>query len=112
VIDWQICARGRGVFDVAYLLSQSAPPALRQAEEMRLLQTYHRALLDHGVQGYTFEECLLDYRRSILFALVYPVIVCGSLDLANARGHQLATVVLERSVAAILDLHAAELLPQ
>ena len=79
---------------------------------MRLLQTYHRALLDQGVQGYTFEECLLDYRRSILFALVYPVIVCGSLDLANARGHQLATVVLERSVAAILDLHAAELLPQ
>jgi hypothetical protein len=112
VIDWQICARGRGVFDVAYLLSQSAPPALRQAEEMRLLRTYHRALLDHGVQGYAFEECLLDYRRSILFALVYPVIVCGSLDLANARGHQLATVVLERSVAAILDLNAAELLPQ
>jgi hypothetical protein len=35
----------------------------------------------------------------------------GTLDLSNERGLALATTMLERSIAAIVDLDAGDLLP-
>ncbi len=104
VIDWQLSCRGRGTFDIAYLMSQSVPCALRRASEMDLLRTYHDTLREHGVGDYDFEECWEDYRLSALYCLVYPVIVVGSLDLENQR--QLATMsaVTERAASMIVDL--------
>jgi len=76
-----------------------------------VLARYHRGLVDRGVRGYDFEQCLLDYRRSILFGFVYPVIGGGLGDLSNDRAHMLARVMAERSATAILDWDAAALLP-
>lgn len=111
VIDWQIAFRGRGVFDVAYFMSGCLPPEERKAREMDILRSYHRTLTAHGVRGYSFNECLHDYRLSTVFCLVYPVIGGGSVDMGNERGVSLWDAILERNVAAILDLDAGELLP-
>lgn len=111
VIDWQISARGRGVFDVAYFLSGTLQPEERKAKEMELLGTYHKVLTENGVQGYDFDQCFLDYRASTLFSFLYSVIAIGSLDLANERGQALFTNNLTRNIAAISDLNAGELLP-
>ena len=110
VIDWQITCKGRGAFDVAYFTSGTMPPAERKASEQGLLRTYHRILTEHGVAGYTFENCWDDYRASILFCLVYAVIGIGSLDLANERGVELFTAIANRTFAAIDDLKAYELI--
>jgi aminoglycoside/choline kinase family phosphotransferase len=112
VIDWQIAFRGRGTYDVAYLMSQSLRPEGRRANEMEVLRAYHRILTENGVRGYDFAQCLHDYRLATLFCLAYPVIVGGTLDLSNERGVALATAMLDRSVAAIVDLDAGELLPK
>lgn len=112
VIDWQISSRGRGVYDIAYLMSQSVRLEERRAREMELLRSYHRTLTENGVRGYEFDQCLHDYRLATLFCLVYPVIIIGRLDVSNERGVALATAMLERSVAAIVDLNAGELLPK
>ena len=112
VIDWQISSRGRGVYDVAYLMSQSMQLGERRAGEMELLRSYHRTLTENGVRGYEFDQCLHDYRLATLFCLVYPVIAIGRLDPSNERGVALSTAMLERSVAAIVDLNAGELLPK
>jgi hypothetical protein len=112
VIDWQITSRGRGVFDVGYFMSGCLHPKERKAKEMDILKSYHRILTESGVRGYGFDQCLHDYRLSTLFCLVYPVISGGTLDLANERGVALVTAILERNVAAILDLDAGELLPK
>ncbi len=112
VIDWQIAFRGRGVYDVAYFMSQSVQPEERRAKEKEILRSYHRTLMENGARGYDFDQCLHDYRLSTLFCLVYPVIVGGTLDLSNERGLALATAMLDRSVAAIVDLDAGELLPE
>ena len=111
VIDWQISSRGRGVFDVAYFMSTNLLPERRRASEMELLRVYHHILSERGARGYTFEQCLRDYRACTLFCLVYCVISGGTLDLANERGLALAIAMLERNLAAIADLDAGEMLP-
>lgn len=112
VADWQIASRGRGVFDVAYFMSGGVPPDVRRAHEMRLLKEYHRILTENGGStGYDFDECLRDYRKSVVFCLVYPVIGGGSVDMGNERGVALWDTWLDRNVAAIADLDAAEMIP-
>jgi aminoglycoside/choline kinase family phosphotransferase len=112
VADWQIASRGRGVFDVAYFMSGGVPADLRRAHEIRMLKDYHRILTDNGsAAGYDFDECLRDYRKSVVFCLVYPVIGGGSVDMGNERGVALWDTWLDRNVAAIEDLNAAETIP-
>jgi hypothetical protein len=111
LLDWQIAGRGVGTYDLAYFMSQSLDPDVRCASERDLLARYHAGLVTAGIRGYDFEQCLLDYRRSVLFGFVYPVIGGGLGDMANDRGVALARVMAERSAAAILDWNAAELLP-
>lgn len=104
VIDWQLSCRGRGTFDIAYLMSQSTPSALRRTSEMDILKTYHDTLRKHGVGDYDFESCWADYRLSALYCLVYPVIVVGGLDLENQRQMETMSVVAERAATMIVDL--------
>ena len=111
MIDWQVSAKGRGVFDVAYFLAGTLEPHERRASEVDILKCYHQNLADGGVRNYSFEQCLLDYRLSALYCLVYAVIAGGSVDLVNDRAVALATAIVERDFAAVEDLDAAELLP-
>jgi len=110
VIDWQIVSRGRGAFDLAYFVTGSVAPADRRAWESDLLRLYHSLLISGGVKGYSFEQLLEDYRRSVLFTLLYAVIILGRLDMANERGMAVFQTTLERTVSAILDQRAGELL--
>ena len=111
VLDWQITGTGRGVYDVAYFLSQSLVPEERKGAEHDLVTTYHTTLVEHGVRGYPFDACWEDYRLATLFVSVYPL-NAGSVDLVNPRAVELFTAMLDRSVSAILDLDALELLPR
>jgi thiamine kinase-like enzyme len=111
VIDWQIAAKGGGIFDVAYFVCGTLPEDERQAAEAELVKLYHDTLVANGVKDYTFEQCWRDYRLSALFLLAYSVIALGSLDHANQRGVDLFTMISKRTFAAITDLKSAELLP-
>ena len=111
VVDWQVMTRARGPFDVAYFMTGALPPAERKASEMELLHTYHGILTERGVQGYDFDQCLLDYRTSTLNCWTYAVIILGALDIANERGLALFRDFLERTVSAVTDLNAIELMP-
>jgi len=110
MLDWQITGAGRAPYDVAYFLSQSLVPEERKGVEYDLVTGYHRALLDHGVTGYSFEDCWEDYRLATLFDCCYPL-NAGAVDLVNERAVALFSTMLDRSVSAILDLDALELLP-
>jgi len=108
VMDWQICGVGRSIFDVTYFICQSLQPALRKAIEKPLLQRYVARLKEGGVHTYDFDEVWHDYRVVMLGCLLYPITVCGSLDLSNARGRGLAECMLERNMAAIEELGCEE----
>ena len=113
VIDWQIATRGHGVMDVAYLLVTGLQSADRKAHEMDILRGYHRTLLENGVRGYSFDQCLLDYRLNILRTLH---IFIGAIGLAlpegTARFDAFYDAWLPRVHAALIDHNVAEFLPE
>jgi hypothetical protein len=50
--------------------------------------------------------------EAALFMLVYPITVCGSLDLENPRAKALGETLLVRSLDAITSLKSVEKLPR
>lgn len=111
VLDWQSPSRAWGAYDIAYFLYGNVDTPTRRAHEMDWLREYHRTLVENGVDAYTFEQLLLDYRSSLLVSLGIWIVNAATLDTANERGKALFDLFFDRLVAAILDLDALELLP-
>ena len=110
IMDWQISGAGKAIFDVTYFICQSLQTDLRQRIQKPLIEHYVACLKRHGVEDYGFDLAWEDYRAFVLFCLVYPITVCGSLDLANDRGRALAECMLERNLSAVEDLDCGSLL--
>ena len=91
-------------------MCQSLPSARRKELEKPLLERYIAGLKAGGVTDYDVDTAFEDYRLMILGCLVYPITVCGSLDLSNERGKALGETMLERNLTAIDQLGCAELL--
>lgn len=111
IIDWQLSTRGRGVYDVAYLLSQSMTVDDRRASEEAILRRWHDTLTEAGVTGYSWDQALEDYTRCLMICLVIPVAAGGRLDLGNERGRALVQETTDRAFAAVLDRDAGRYLP-
>lgn len=109
VCDWQLVDRSRGARDLAYFTSQSLIPELRSEIERPLVERYVDRLAGHGVEDYPFDVAWHDYRLATAFGFVYPVIAGGSLDHADERATNLTGEMFRRSVRAIVELDALEL---
>lgn len=112
VIDWQGCLRSKGVRDVAYLLSQSMPTDARRSDERDLVELWRQTLVDNGVTDYSAEQAWEDYRRAVLALWILVVVIAGTLDSSNERGHAWMTEMISRSAATIDDLDLLDLLPE
>ena len=110
VFDWEFCAQSRGTYDVATFVSEAFPPQQRRNEELGLLRTYHSILVSNGVSDYPFEECLSDYRLSMLEVFVFWIITGGYCDFDGDRATAYLHNSLERIDAAISDLACTDLL--
>ncbi len=108
--DWQNTMGGSGTHDIAYFCSQSADGALHGDAQMQALRHYHETLLDRGVSGFSFDECVERYRYNLLITMITPIAVCGTLDQGNERGVALGRTILERSFSAIESMDCAALL--
>lgn len=108
--DWQICGAGRGPFDLAYFVAHSLSADDRRAFGDDLVALYHAALVEHGVIDYNFAACYRDFRLGVLFCFVYPVVGAATLQPGDERGERLQVELVKRSVSAILDLNALDLL--
>jgi hypothetical protein len=110
IIDWQICFRGRGGYDLAYFLSQSLTTEDRRAHEDRLIDRYARGLAARGID-YPRDELVRDYTRTVAYCFVYPVVAAGQIEVTNERQLQLLRGMLARSITAIEDTGALDILP-
>ena len=79
--------------------------------EMALLKLYHTALTQQGVRDYSFDQCLLDYRRSMYRVFSIVVRILAGYDLSSGREALLTATWLERATAVLVDLQLKELLP-
>ncbi len=128
ILDWQLAGYGSGPRDLAYFIGQGFDPKQRQAVSDELLALYHATLVEHGVRGYSFEQCRDDYRLGLLASLFIPLVgVRGLDDLAppppdaSEEDHEsfrqlviaaegLIALMAERNITAIMDANAGELL--
>ena len=92
--------------DLAYLMALKWQSERRARLEIPLLRYYHAALTARGVENYSWEECLLDYRHSILTHLFTPAVQCAS----GALSPGIWRANLKRITAAFEDLNCAELI--
>lgn len=88
LLDWQILGKGRGVWDVAYFLISSVPPALRRIHERAWVRGYHAELVALGGTGYDFDRCWRDYLASVMGKLF--VTVWATVELDNSTAHKRA----------------------
>ncbi len=108
--DWQNTTGGNGTHDIAYFCSQSANPEFHGDPQINALRLYHETLIDEGVKGFSFDECLERYRYNLLLVMITPIAICGTLDQGNERGVKLGETILERSFSALESMDAADLL--
>ncbi len=66
LIDWQSWRIDTGTDDLAYLMAFHWPAETRAVQEATLLRRYHAQLMALGVTGYSWDDCLYDYRASIV----------------------------------------------
>jgi len=112
VLDWQTPLRARAPMDIARLLVNNLQPDDRRIAERVLLPAYHRALVGHGVRGYGFDDCWLDYRLAVINLFGQVVVLSSLLDVDGEIGDDLGPVTGTRLVVALLDLDLARLLPR
>jgi hypothetical protein len=110
-VDWQLISVAKGVKDFTYFVTQSLRVPDREAHEQGLLRIWLDELHANGVGGYEFGQAWEDYRLSVAWAFVYPVIATSTLDASDARGAAIARSMIERSIAAIEHLDALALVP-
>jgi hypothetical protein len=107
LIDWQIPARTRGTADVAYLLSGSMDPDLLHENWEALVRRYHDRLVERGVDGYSWEQCLEHYRGSVLYGFAPGIAMLGALGATDGRGLGAAIVLRVLRHAADVDAFGA-----
>jgi Ecdysteroid kinase-like family len=109
-LDWQGCLRGRAAQDIGYFMSGSIPIELRRDHERELIGLWHEHLVENGVTGFSREDAWENYRRGVLYVWIIAVVIAGTLDRTNERGHRWMAEMLKRTVATIDDLGLIELL--
>ena len=91
-------------------MSGSIPIELRRAHERELIGLWHHTLVENGVTGFSPEDAWENYRRGVLYVWIIAVVIAGTLDRTNERGHRWMAEMLKRTVATIDDLGLIELL--
>ena len=109
-VDWEFCVRGRGVCDVATFISEAFPAQQRRAVERDLVAMYHAALVENGVNGYSFQECWRDYRLAMLEIFIFWIVTGGYCDYDGERATAYLHNSLARFDAAISDLGSVGLI--
>jgi hypothetical protein len=74
LIDWQLWHVDVGARDLAFCMALHWDPSLRREREEALLRRYHDRLRARGVEGYSFSELMLDYRRCVVRNLTMPIL--------------------------------------
>jgi aminoglycoside phosphotransferase (APT) family kinase protein len=108
VVDFQFAARGAGVADVAYLVSQGLPTEVRRGHDHALVCEYLEFLRAGGVTDYSLDEAWRQYRFAVAYLMVLPVITLNGWDAMAERSRALCLKLTERAVATIDDIDALE----
>jgi hypothetical protein len=83
---------------------------LRRARQWDVLRVWYDRVRSQVRTPYSYDDAVVDYRRSALVCLLYPVVGGGQLEPGNERGERLWTTIAQRAFSAAVDLDLLELL--
>jgi aminoglycoside phosphotransferase (APT) family kinase protein len=102
LLDWQMTRQDVGPADLAWFFAISLEDGQRRAWLTSLLVLYHEELMRHGVSGYTIDDCMQDFRLSLL-----RTFASAALGHSANRGHPVGDEKMNRIVlrvaAAVAD---------
>jgi hypothetical protein len=102
LFDWQMCQKGKGIFDVAFFLVLSTPTELLAANEHALLQAYHKALVSSPrAVAYDFDALVEDYKFAVAATWAIIVYVAGLLATKGPDWVDPIKIAAGRTVAAM-----------
>ena len=73
LIDWKSWSIDPAAYDMANLMTVYWTRERRTQLQDQLLRRYHQRLLEHGIVGYTWENCFYDYRLAVIDSLFFPM---------------------------------------
>ena len=106
VFDWQLVRRGPAAYDIAYFLSSALDENAGRDNVMGLLATYHQELLQGGVDHYSFEDLLRDFRLA-LHVVLCTLVTVDQIELGDGRGVALMRGWVSRLHARLTETSAA-----
>ncbi|MDQ3293316.1 MAG: ecdysteroid 22-kinase family protein [Actinomycetota bacterium] len=109
VVDWQTCAIGSALTDVAYFIGAGLLEDVRREAEGDLLRRYHDLLVVAGIDGYSWDRCQADYALGSFAGLVMAL-AASMLVERTARGDDMFMAMAHRHARHALDLDAPALL--
>ena len=72
IVDFQFWGEGIGAGDLAHLTRESFSDEFKKDIQIPLVEHYHKSLLEQGVTGYSWENCLKDYRAEAATMVLIP----------------------------------------
>jgi hypothetical protein len=109
VVDWQTCAHGPALHDVAYFIGAGLLLEERRINERSLVERYHRGIVAAGVTGYDLERCWTDHRRGTWAGLIMAIAASMLVERTD-RGDDMFMAMAHRHAQHALDLDAPALL--
>jgi hypothetical protein len=109
VVDWQTCALGPALTDVAYFLGAGLLTDVRREHEADLVRRYHAGLAEAGVRDYDAETCWSAYRHGTWAGLITAVSAAMLVE-QTERGDAMFLAMAQRHARHALDLDAPALL--
>lgn len=111
ILDWQLAVRSMGAFDIARLLGGSEPPGERRGHQFETLRAWYGALLERGVEHYSWDDAIYHFRIGALCCLAYPVKFHGEVSSVGGRGATLVKTIAKRMFMDAVEIDALSVLP-
>ena len=103
LLDFQLAARGRGAYDLAFFCAGSIATADRRRLEPAILDRYLGALRAAGVDDYDATQLRTDYVLGHALNLPNPVTALVAVTPGDARGAEMLRRNATRALAAAVD---------
>ncbi|MGI9533736.1 MAG: oxidoreductase family protein [Thermodesulfobacteriota bacterium] len=111
IIDWQLAVKNIGAFDVARLVGGSEIILERQGHEFEILQYWYKTLLNEGVEDYSWDDAVYDFKLGALYCLCFPIHFHNASIGKKGRIQNLREVMIRGHFTSVLEIDAVSILP-
>ena len=73
IVDFQFWHEGIGISDLAHLTRVNFSNKHKEYIQNQLVEHYYKSLLQYGITGYSWNDCFIDYRKSVASMVLIPL---------------------------------------